>query len=90
VQAHIAESYRDPETRKPRHRLLLNISWLPAHVIEASAQSLKQGKAVLAPSVAVKSGDALRGAGIIATYRAWQRWCGFRPKRTPIPINPGQ
>ena len=77
IQAHIAESYRDPVTKKPRHRLLLNISWLPTHVVEAIAQSLKQGKAVVGvalSSVKVSTGDALRGGGLLAIYRAWHKY----------------
>ncbi|MEW6082341.1 MAG: hypothetical protein AB1576_11350 [Bacillota bacterium] len=45
-QYHLAESYRDPETGQNRHRLILNLSGLPLHVIEAIDQSLKQGRAV--------------------------------------------
>ncbi len=72
-QYHLAESYRDPETGKNRHRLIMNISQLPLHVIEAIDQSLKQGRAVVGSKVRVEVGDSLRGAGLLAVYRAWKQ-----------------
>lgn len=70
---HIAESYRDPESGQPRHRLLLNISSLPQHVIRAIDQSLKQGKTIVEGSIELRTGDSLRGAGLLAVYRAWKQ-----------------
>ncbi|MEW6242778.1 MAG: hypothetical protein AB1497_00605 [Bacillota bacterium] len=68
-----AESYRDPETGQTRHRLLMNISKLPSHVIEAIDQSLKQGRAVVSPGLNLEVGDTFRGAGLLAVYRAWKQ-----------------
>jgi hypothetical protein len=55
----------------------MNLSKLPRQVIEAIDQSLKQGKAVVGmalSSVMVSAGDALRGAGLLAIYRAWYKY----------------
>ena len=75
-QFQLVESYYDPQTRNSRHRVIMNLSKLPRHVIDAIAQSLKQGQAVVGTtlaSVKVSQGDALRGAGLLAIYRAWHR-----------------
>jgi hypothetical protein len=95
-QYQLVESYRHPESGQTRHQVLMNLSKLPRHVIEAIDQSLKQGKAPSAgsgqvmvgaalSSVMVSAGDALRGAGLLAIYRAWQKYklprllAGFTP-----------
>ncbi|MDA8337561.1 MAG: IS1634 family transposase [Peptococcaceae bacterium] len=70
-QYHVAESYRDDETGVPRHRLLMNLTPLPPHVIESIRESLKTGKA-LGPPPQISVGDTLRGAGLLAIHRAWQ------------------
>jgi len=69
---HVAESYR--QNGKVRTRRLLNVSVLPPHAIEALRQSLRTGKALVGvDGVQVQTGDALRGAGLMAIMRAWQR-----------------
>ncbi|HSW11033.1 MAG TPA: hypothetical protein VLK32_09040, partial [Bacillota bacterium] len=76
-QYQLVESYRDRESGQTRHRVLMNLSKLPTHVIEAIAQSLKHGKAVVGvalSSVKVSTGDALRGGGLLAIYRAWHKY----------------
>ncbi|MEM3485903.1 MAG: IS1634 family transposase [Candidatus Methanomethyliaceae archaeon] len=73
LQYHLAESYRDHETGVPRHRLIMNLTPLPAHVIESIRQSLKTGEA-LGPPPQICVGDSLRGAGFLAVHRAWQAY----------------
>ncbi len=72
-QYHIAESYRDPETKQPRHRLLMNITDLPEDVIEAIRRSLKGEKLVSTDDINITRGDSFRGAGLLAIYRAWKQ-----------------
>lgn len=71
-QYHIAESYRDKETGQTRHKLLMNITKLPDHVIKAIDESLKKGEKVTSEDVKLETGDTLRGAGILSFYRAWR------------------
>jgi transposase len=73
VQYHVAESYRDPETGNPKHHLIANVTALPQHAIESLRQSLRTGQAVSSSDVEVRTGDGLRGAGILAAYRAWRQ-----------------
>lgn len=74
VQYHLAQAYRDPRTRKPRHRLLANLTPLPPHVIDAVREGLRTGKPLVGiSSVQVRTGDAVRGAGLLAVYRAWRQ-----------------
>jgi len=73
IQHHIVESYRDSDTGKNRHRYLLNISSLPQHVIDAIDQSFKQGKTVTGSEVSIKTGDCLKGAGLLAIHRMWKQ-----------------
>lgn len=73
-QYHLAEAYRDPETGKARQRLLMNLSKLPDHVIEGIRQSLKTGKPTPGCAVDIHTGDTLRGAGLLAIYRAWKEY----------------
>jgi transposase len=73
IQHHIVESYRDRKTGKNKHRYLLNISDLPQHVIDAIDQSFKQGKTVTGPQVSIKTGDCLKGAGLLAIHRMWKQ-----------------
>ena len=71
---HIAESYWDPDSKQGRHRLLMNISKLPQHVIAAIDQSLKMGKTVVvSDKVKISAGDSMRGAGLLTIYRAWKQ-----------------
>lgn len=72
-QHHIAESYRDPETKQPRHRLVMNITDLPEDVIEAIRRSLKGDKLVSLDEVRVTLGDTYRGAGLLAIYTIWEQ-----------------
>jgi hypothetical protein len=92
IQYHIAESYRVPGTNKVRHRLLLNITQLPMHVIESISVALKTGEAVKpgevskdAIEIQIKNGDSVRGAGLLSVYRAWkqQKMDGVLPGLTP-------
>lgn len=71
---YLAESYRDRESGKPRHRHLANLSKLPKHAIEALAEALRTGAVSPGAGVKVSLGDSLRGAGLLAIYRAWHRW----------------
>ena len=71
-QYHIAESYRDKETGQTRHKLLMNITKLPDHVIEAIDESLKKGEKVTSEDVKLETKDTLRGAGLLCFYRAWR------------------
>lgn len=73
-QHQIVESYRDPETGKPRHRSILNISCLPDYAIEAVKQSLRKGSstAIDIDDVQMKCGDSLCGAGFIVAYWYWR------------------
>ena len=73
VQHHIVESYRDSKTGTNKHRYLLNISSLPQHVIDAIDQSFKQGKTITGPQVSIKTGDCLKGAGLLAVHRMWKQ-----------------
>ncbi len=79
VQYHIAQSYRVPGTNKVRHKLLMNITPLPQHVIESidlafkSGQVVDVGGTVTAADVSVKMGDTARGAGLVSVYRAWKQ-----------------
>ncbi|MFW0860417.1 MAG: IS1634 family transposase [Dehalococcoidia bacterium] len=69
---HVAESYRD--NGRVRTRRLVNISSLPQHAIEAIRESLRAGKALIGvDKVKVRTGDALRGAGLLAIAKAWQQ-----------------
>jgi len=72
-QYHIAEGYWDRESKQARHRLLMNITKLPKHVIEAIDQSLKMGETVVGGEVKLSAGDSVRGAGLLAIYRAWRQ-----------------
>lgn len=72
-QYHIVEGYWDPKAKQARHRLLMNITKLPRHVIEAIDQSLKLGETVVGGEVKLSAGDSVRGAGLVAIYRAWKR-----------------
>jgi len=71
-QYHIAESYWNEEKKQPRHHLLMNITELPDHVIEAIDESLKKGEKVTSEEVKLETGDTLRGAGLLSFYRAWR------------------
>jgi len=71
-QYHIAEAYWDKEKQQSRHKLLMNITELPDHVIEAIKESLKKGEKVTSDDVKLETGDTLRGAGLLSLYRAWQ------------------
>ena len=74
VQYHLAEAYRDKETGKPRHRMLVNLTSLPEHAIDAVRQSLRTGCCVAGlDDVKVSTGDSVRGAGLLAAYRAWKQ-----------------
>jgi transposase len=73
-QYHLAESYRDPETGRPRHRLLINLTKLPPHALEAVRQALRTGQVPASGPVQVKAGDKLRGAGVLAIWSAWKRY----------------
>ena len=67
ITHHIAESYWDPDIKQSRHRLLMNISKLPPHVIASIDQSLKMGKTVVVgDKVKISAGDSMRGAGLLA------------------------
>lgn len=69
---HLAESYR--ENGRVVTRRLVNLSPLPLHAIEALRESLRAGKAFIgADKVQVRAGDALRGAGLLAIARTWQK-----------------
>lgn len=73
-QFQLVESYYDAEAGYGRHRVIMNLTKLPRHVIDAIDQSLKQGKAVVGTTLAavnLSCGDSLRGAGLLAIYRAW-------------------
>ena len=70
---HIAESYWDPAAKQTRHQLVMNITGLPGHVIQAIDQSLKMGKSVVGSEIELSAGDSVRGAGLMAIYRAWNR-----------------
>lgn len=72
VRYYVAESYRHPENGKPRHRLLLNITELPDHVIQSIRVALQTGAPVSGDDLRIETGDALRGAGVLAIYRAWK------------------
>ncbi len=70
----LAESYRDPKTGQTRHRVLMTLSDLPEHVIEAIDQSLKQGETVVPDrDVRVTAGDTVSGAGLLSIYRIWKQ-----------------
>lgn len=71
-QFYLAETYRDPETGRPRHRLLVNLTSLPPHVIEAIRQSLKTTRTAEIPP-AIQIGDISRGAGLLAIHCAWEK-----------------
>lgn len=71
-QYHIAQAYWDKEKKQSRHKLLMNITKLPDHVIEAIDESLKKGEKITSEDVEVKTKDTLRGAGILSFYRAWR------------------
>lgn len=73
VQYHVVESYRDPNTGKPRHRPIINITPLPMHVIDSIREALRTGKTIAQTPVRVRTGDAVRGAGLLAAYRAWKQ-----------------
>lgn len=74
VQHHVAESYRDAKTGKPRHRLLANVTGLPGYVIESIRKALRSGRELIdAAEIKVETGDSVRGAGILAAYRVWQQ-----------------
>ena len=74
VQHHVAESYRDAKTGKPRHRLKANVTGLPEHVIESIRKALRSGRELVdVAEVKVETGDSVRGAGVLAVYRAWQQ-----------------
>ncbi|MBS3812510.1 hypothetical protein KGY64_01645, partial [Candidatus Bipolaricaulota bacterium] len=71
-QYHIAEAYWDKEKQQSRRKLLMNITKLPDHVIEAIDESLKKGEKVTSEDVKLDTGDTLRGAGLLSFYRAWR------------------
>ena len=69
----LVESYRDPDTGRPRHRTLMNLSPLPLEVIHLIDQGLKGHRFVDLDELAFRQGDSLRGAGTLAVLRAWDR-----------------
>ncbi len=75
LQHHVAESYRDPETKSPRHKLILNITSLPDHAIEAVRQALRTGTVPIASlnDIEITTGDSLVGAGLLTAYKAWKK-----------------
>ena len=42
-------------------------------MIDAIDQSFKQGKTVTGPQVSIKTGDCLKGAGLLAIHRMWKQ-----------------
>ena len=73
-QYHIAKSVWDPEKKQSRHKLILNITDLPDHVIKAIDKALKTGKSDIEnlSDVEIDMGDNLRGAGLLAIHRAFK------------------
>jgi len=73
VTSQIAEAYRDPETGKVCHNVIMNLGGLPQHVIDSIDYALKTGESVAGRDVKVTSGDTLWGAGLMAVLRAWKK-----------------
>lgn len=81
----LVESFRDPETGRPRHRTLMNLSLFPLEVIHLIDQSLRGRTFIDLDELAINQGDCLRGAGTLAVLRAWDRedFAGLLDEFTP-------
>ncbi len=73
IKYNIVRSYREKGTGKTKHEYLMNISFLPQHVIDAIDRTLKNGPDCADINAEVKTGDALRGAGLLAIHRMWKK-----------------
>lgn len=71
---YIAESYWDKQIKAPRNRNLANISDLPEEVINKIKKALSDDTTLLSEEeICLGTGDALRGAGQLALWRAWEK-----------------
>ena len=71
---YLVESYRERETGKVRHRHLANLNHLPIYAIDAIREALRTGKGPIKHSeLEMKTGDSVRGAGLLAICSAWER-----------------
>jgi len=70
---HLVRSYKD-EDGVTRHEYLLNLSDAPDDIVQILKAGLDEDKAIVDQNqLQVNIGDALRGGGQIALWRAWEK-----------------
>jgi len=74
VNHYLAESYWDHDKRAPRNRNLLSLKGLGEQAVETLKKAFSEEYTLIDESaVDLRCGDALRGAGSLALWRAWQK-----------------
>jgi len=73
VHKQLAESYWDPQTKRSRHRTLVNITEWPEKVVQALELALQGKRLVDAEGLSYQCKDPYRGGGILTIAWLWKK-----------------